>query len=83
MNFYILSQYYFTANKFPIIDQLPFERRQFLTHLPAPLLNLNKIKEANAKVLVLLKYLVSFLKKIILFLSFMPVVLNLFKPADW
>ena len=70
MNFYILSQYYFTANKFPITDQLPFERRQFLTHLPAPLLNLNKIKEANAKVLVLLKYSVSFLKKLSIFIVY-------------
>lgn len=45
-----LKFYFLTVDKFSIIDQLPFERREFLTHVPATLFNFKRAKEAGAKV---------------------------------
>jgi len=40
----------FSGKKFEYLDKIKLERRYFPTHLPAQLLNMEKIKKAKAKV---------------------------------
>ena len=40
----------FAEEKAAILDKLPLKRRVFVSHLPATLINVEKIKQANAKV---------------------------------
>ena len=43
----------FLAKKFQLMEKLPFERRCIAAHLPADLMNMEKIKKVKAKVLTI------------------------------
>ena len=38
------------AKKFKLLEKLPFERRYIASHLPADLMNLEKVKQFHGKV---------------------------------
>jgi len=38
------------AKKFKLLEKLPFERRYIASHLPADLMNLDKVKQFHGKV---------------------------------
>uniref|UniRef100_H2YLC0 Sulfotransferase n=1 Tax=Ciona savignyi TaxID=51511 RepID=H2YLC0_CIOSA len=42
-------------SKFKLLDHLPFPRRLMATHLPSTLMNVEKIKRANAKVVCVVR----------------------------
>jgi len=46
----VIKLHVFAEEKFAIRDKLPLKRKLTLSHLPASLVNMEKIKKANAKV---------------------------------